>query len=79
MRIAVFAYSFPAVSETFVSRQVSSLIELGHDVDVYAETPPPDGNIEHPEVRAHELKGRTFYVGPTIPDDVGYWEMINRI
>lgn len=36
MRIAVVAGRFPAVSETFISRQVLDLQRLGHGVDVYA-------------------------------------------
>ncbi|MFT3686256.1 MAG: glycosyltransferase [Phycisphaerales bacterium] len=36
LRIAVVAGKFPAVSETFVSRQVIELRRLGHSVDVYA-------------------------------------------
>lgn len=36
LRIAVVAGKFPAISETFVSRQVLGLRRLGHAVDVYA-------------------------------------------
>lgn len=36
MRIAVVAGKFPAPSETFVLGQVMGLIDLGHEVDVYA-------------------------------------------
>ncbi len=36
MRLAVVAGKFPALSETFVSRQISALRALGHEVDVFA-------------------------------------------
>jgi colanic acid/amylovoran biosynthesis glycosyltransferase len=36
MRLAVVAGKFPAPSETFVLGQVKGLIDLGHEVDVYA-------------------------------------------
>ncbi len=35
MRIAIFVGSFPLISETFILRQITGLIDLGHDVDIF--------------------------------------------
>lgn len=37
MKIAFLASAFPAVSETFVLNQIVGLIDLGHDVHVFAD------------------------------------------
>src|SRR5690349_20779021 len=41
MRIAVFPGAFPALSETFIVRQITGLIDLGHRIDIYAERRAP--------------------------------------
>lgn len=38
LRIAIFTGSFPVVSETFIVRQMAGLLELGHEVDIFADT-----------------------------------------
>jgi colanic acid/amylovoran biosynthesis glycosyltransferase len=65
MRIAVFAYEFPAVSETFVLNQVTGLLDAGHDVSVFAQGPRSDGLV-HDDFHRFGLQSRTHY--PTIPD-----------
>ncbi len=59
MRIAVVAGKFPAVSETFVLNQITALLDLGHDVDIYASRAgrPP----YHGDVSAHNLLDITRY------------------
>jgi colanic acid/amylovoran biosynthesis glycosyltransferase len=74
MRVAFFLASFPAVSETFILRQITGLIDLGHQVDIYADW-PADGGCVHPEVREYGLLERTTYVSKDTPRDSGYWEM----
>lgn len=37
MRIATITGRFPVLSETFIVRQFGGLLELGHDLDIYAE------------------------------------------
>lgn len=73
MRIAMFVGGFPLVSETFILRQICGLLDLGHDVDVFAEERPPDGDAAHPEVKRYDLLRRTRYID--IPPAAGWWEM----
>jgi len=72
MRIAVVTSHFPVVSETFVTRQVAALIELGHDVRVFADWPPDEEHPMHPEVAEYGLLERTTYMD--MPRLAGYWE-----
>ena len=43
MRIAVFTDTFPAISETFIARQIEGLVGLGNNVHIYAEQRPEPG------------------------------------
>jgi colanic acid/amylovoran biosynthesis glycosyltransferase len=61
LRIAFFLYEFPALSETFVLNQITGLIDLGHDVTIFAERPRPD-QVAHPDVAAYRLAERTCYL-----------------
>lgn len=73
LRIAVFVGSFPVISETFILRQITGLLDLGHDVRIFANFPPDDSSTEHPEVARYDLRRRTTYVdGP--PESV-LWEL----
>lgn len=74
MRIAFLLKEFPAVSETFILRQITGLIDLGHEVDIYADYPPEDG-ATHAEIERYRLLERTTYVRDRLPADSGYWEM----
>jgi colanic acid/amylovoran biosynthesis glycosyltransferase len=62
MRIAFFVAGFPLVSETFILRQITGLIDLGHEVEIFAETRPEEGTPMHPEVHRYDLPSRTSYV-----------------
>ncbi|MDQ3706231.1 MAG: glycosyltransferase [Chloroflexota bacterium] len=73
MRVAVFTDVFPALSETFITRQIVGLMELGHKVHIYAQGRPESGVPLQPEVAAHNLLGHTTYM--SIPRASGYWEM----
>jgi len=73
LRIAMFLDSFPAVSETFILRQITGLIDQGHEVDIYAQARAEDDSPVHPEVVEYGLLGRTTYID--VPPDAGYWEM----
>ena len=78
MRIAFLLHSFPAVSETFILSQVTGLLDLGHDVHVFAERRPPQEAIEeliHPDFRSYDLASRTTYLDGEMPADSGYWSM----
>src|SRR5437588_8018878 len=73
MRVALFTNTFPVVSETFILRQITGLIDLGHRVDIYAECRPERDAPVQPEVDAYGLLNRTMYMN--IPPEAGYWEM----
>jgi colanic acid/amylovoran/stewartan biosynthesis glycosyltransferase WcaL/AmsK/CpsK len=49
MRIAFIVGGFPLISETFILNQITGLMDLGHEVDIYARRSSPDRTV-HPEV-----------------------------
>lgn len=73
MRIAFFVDSFPLVSETFILRQITGLIDLGHQVDIFADYSPPEDSPVHSEVIKYDLIARTKYIDG--PLESTYWEM----
>jgi colanic acid/amylovoran biosynthesis glycosyltransferase len=73
MRIALFVGTFPVVSETFILRQITGLLDMGHEIDIFAETRPDRGRPVQPQVSNYRLLSRTTYMD--LPPDVGYWEM----
>jgi colanic acid/amylovoran biosynthesis glycosyltransferase len=62
LRIAVFTYEFPALSETFVLGQITGLLDLGHDVRIFAVR-RRDEPFDHPDVDRYGLLTRTRYLG----------------
>jgi colanic acid/amylovoran biosynthesis glycosyltransferase len=65
MRIAFIVEGFPILSQTFVLNQVTGLIDLGHEVDIYAELQSDTPQI-HPDVEKYNLINRTYY-HPSLP------------
>jgi colanic acid/amylovoran biosynthesis glycosyltransferase len=74
VRIATLVSGFPAVSETFILRQITGLIDLGHEVEVYAEHRPALRDPVHEDVASYRLLERTTYLDADMPEDVGEWE-----
>jgi len=64
MRVAFLVRHFPALSETFVLSQMTGLIDRGHEVDVFAESPREA--LSHPDVARYGLASRAHY-WPAIP------------
>jgi colanic acid/amylovoran biosynthesis glycosyltransferase len=64
MRIAFLLRHFPALSETFVLNQITGLIDRGHDVDIFAESPRE--HVLHPDIERYGLLTRTHY-WPRVP------------
>jgi colanic acid/amylovoran biosynthesis glycosyltransferase len=62
MRIAFIVGRFPVVSETFIVRQITGLLDRGHDVEIFARRPGKDPFI-HGEVEKYRLLKRTSYLG----------------
>lgn len=58
MRIAFVTGSFPKLSETFVLDQVTGLIDLGHDVRIFAFEKPSE-SLQHGAVARYGLLERT--------------------
>ncbi|HEX5008000.1 MAG TPA: glycosyltransferase [Hyphomonadaceae bacterium] len=60
MRIAFFVHRFPVMSEVFIANAAAGLIELGHDVDIYALDGLPEPRQQrHEIVSAYGLERRT--------------------
>lgn len=60
MKIAVFLYHFPVLSETFILNQITGLIDRGHDVRIFCKSPYTD-QIHHADIERYDLIHRTFY------------------
>lgn len=61
MKIAFIVGAFPALSETFILNQITGLIDLGHEVDIYSRMTPSKGKV-HPAVENYKLYARTYYL-----------------
>jgi colanic acid/amylovoran biosynthesis glycosyltransferase len=73
LRIAFFLGSFPVVSETFILHQITGLLDLGHEVDIYADDAPGAETPQQPEIAQYNLRARTAYMD--IPPASAPWEM----
>src|SRR5688500_10158146 len=72
LRIAIFVNAVPVASETFILRQITGLIDLGHDVHIFSNT-HGDPSVTHESIQRYKLLERTTFVdGP--PESV-VWEM----
>ena len=60
MKIAFLVGSFPKLSETFILNQITGLIEMGHDVNIFARTPSGE-LIVHDDVEKYKLLNQTRY------------------
>lgn len=62
MKIAFIVKQFPLVSETFILNQITGLIELGHEVDIFTIEETPKG-VAHSEVAKYHLLRKVNYLG----------------
>jgi len=65
MKIAFVAGIFPAISQSFVTKQITGLLELGHDVQIFANSNPHQSQV-HDDVLKYNLLERTHYP-PALP------------
>src|SRR5205809_1114271 len=72
LRIAMFVGSFPVVSETFILRQITGLLDLGYEVDIFANA-REEGALIHPDVTKYRLLERATYVDG--PAESIFWEL----
>lgn len=61
LRIAIFAHEFPALSETFVLRHITALIDRGHEVTVLSVGPRAEP-AQHPAIERYGLRRNTRYL-----------------
>ena len=67
MKIAFIVGDFPALSETFILNQITGLIDLGEDVDIFAFNRGDNSKI-HPEVIEYNLLDCLLYTSPSPRD-----------
>ena len=60
MKIAFLVSAFPTVSETFVLNQIVGLIDLGHDVHIFAGKSGANVKI-HDNYEKYDLSKKTRY------------------
>jgi len=60
MKVAFILASFPALAETFILNQITGLLDLGHDVELFAHSNPGQEKVHQP-VRRYGLMERTHY------------------
>jgi colanic acid/amylovoran biosynthesis glycosyltransferase len=63
MKIAFIVNQFPMLSETFILNQITGLMDLGHEVDIYTIYSADPTNITkmHGDVEKYRLLDRTTY------------------
>jgi len=60
MKIAFIIDKFPKLSETFILNQITGLLDLGHDVEIFAKKKSKDNKI-HSDVERYRLMERVHY------------------
>jgi colanic acid/amylovoran biosynthesis glycosyltransferase len=65
MRIAFIVTEFPSVSQTFVLNQITGLLDLGHEVEIFALRAGEPGKT-HEDVRRYGLLERATWL-PEVP------------
>jgi len=63
MKIAFIVGIFPKLSETFILNQITGLIDLGHDIEIFSIMKPEKEKV-HPEVKEYDLLRKTHYLLP---------------
>ena len=62
MRIAFIVESFPAWSEMCILNQITGLLDLGHDVHIFAAIRGSADGRAHPDIKRYGLLERTHYL-----------------
>lgn len=60
MKIAFIISGFPTLSETFILNQITGLLDLGCDIEIFASINTNDKKL-HPEIKKYNLMGRVNY------------------
>ena len=79
LNIAFIVDAFPTISETFIVNQITGLLDMGHQVTIYASSKPQDDKI-HPIVEQYQLLRRTrYYPGFPAPRILRYGKIIGKL
>ncbi len=73
IRIAIFLSSFPVLSETFILRQITGLLDMGYEVDIFADTRGDIDGAALGEASTQKLLNRTTFMD--MPPEAAPWEM----
>ena len=73
LEVAMFVGSFPIVSETFILRQITGLLDRGHRVDIYADLRGSSKAPLQPEIAKYNLLDRTTFMD--LPEECAPWEL----
>ena len=60
MRIAFIVGTFPGLSQTFVLNQITGLLDMGHEVEIFAEC--SNDKKRHPEVEKYRLMDKVHCI-----------------
>ena len=71
MKIAFIVTQFPVISETFILRQITGLLERGHDVDIFAYSGMTHSTA-HADIDKYGLLKRTHYLTPAHAPRAGW-------
>ena len=59
MKIAFIVSAFPVLSETFILSQITGLLELGHDISIFASK--KTSGMQHPDIEKYCLLERSYF------------------
>jgi len=61
MKIAFLVTEFPKLSETFILNQITGLLVMGHEVEVFVDRDPAEAKI-HPDIEKYHLMDQVCYI-----------------
>jgi colanic acid/amylovoran biosynthesis glycosyltransferase len=61
LNIAFIVTVFPALSETFILSQITGLIDMGHDVEIFSQKKPNDKKA-HSDIEKYKLMNKVHYL-----------------
>ncbi len=68
MKIAFIVSKFPTLSEIFILNQITGLLDLGHDIEIFALRNSKEEKM-HPDVKKYGLMERVYYLNEMIPQN----------
>jgi len=61
LKIAFIISSFPALSETFILNQITGLLDMNHEVKIFARSNTNENEI-HPDIKKYGLMEKVIYI-----------------